>query len=367
MTKRERLTRILDRQPVDRLAWTTLADTATLSGMDDRRRGMSILEFYRHIDCDILQQGNHHLPPEAWAQYIRRVQPIETSWSSRDDIVERRMVSPWGELATVWRKSHPIKYTVTSAEELRLLARIWRESHYEPDPGARASERRAIDLVGEDGLYLPTLEPSPVQQLIQTDLGLEQFYYYLEDHPSDMTDLMAEMQRCRLQECEITAALTAAPALMAIENTSSTLTSPRYYRRLSLPHVTEYIDATHRHGKKIVLHMCGLLHHLLPMLAGAGIDAINGLTPPPVGDCGPEEALDVLGEDLVQLGTTLPAFQEPGATRESIWQALDEFYSPRIRRSHMLLWVVADGLPTSIDRFESVREWMERQGGGSPA
>ena len=61
MTGRERLRCILNRQPADRLSWTTLVDDVTRSGMPDEVRRLSPVEFYRLIGCDILQFGNYGL------------------------------------------------------------------------------------------------------------------------------------------------------------------------------------------------------------------------------------------------------------------------------------------------------------------
>ena len=99
-----------------------------------------------------------------------------------------------------------------------------------------------------------------------------------------MASLMAAMHRARLAEYDIVARCTPAPALIAVENTSSTLTSPEVYRRWTLPHVRDYAAVAHRHGKKLILHMCGLLADLLGLLAQTGMDGVNALTPPPVGD-----------------------------------------------------------------------------------
>jgi uroporphyrinogen-III decarboxylase len=234
------------------------------------------------------------------------------------------------------------------------------------DTRPEETERRLEEAIGEDGLYLPTTAPSPVQQLIELDVGLANFCYFLQDHPRRMEELLAAMQRSRVQEYEILARRTAAPAVIPVENTSTTLTSPRMYREWSLPQIARYAEVLHGRGKKIILHMCGRLKGLLPVLGETGLDGINGLTPPRVGDVPYEEALDALGEDLVLMGAVFPGevFQRPGATAGEIHRALDALYTPRIRRARMVLWLGADGLPTPVERFLAVREWMGRNGAG---
>jgi len=156
---------------------------------------------------------------------------------------------------------------------------------------------------------------------------------------------------------------TLAPAVMPVENTSSTLIGPAMYERLSLPQISDFIAVMHRHGKKAVLHMCGHLKALLPAIKKTELDGINGLTPPPVGSATYEEALDALGDDVILLGSIMDptVFQAPTFSKERLWRELDRVYTPRVRRAHFLLWVAADGLPTPLERFLAIGEWFEKQ------
>ena len=61
MTGRERLLNVLNRKPIDRVAWTTLVDDKTRSVMPQHAREMPVLDFYRQVGCDILQFGNYGL------------------------------------------------------------------------------------------------------------------------------------------------------------------------------------------------------------------------------------------------------------------------------------------------------------------
>jgi len=362
MTGRQRLEGILARRGTDRPAWTTLVDDKARSPMPARLREMSALDFYRHVGCDILQFGNYGLAPADRWEPARLLQPAEVTATRDGDVVTRRTVTSWGTLTATSRGGHPLSYPVRSLDDLRVLRRLWEQSDYAEAPDARGRARRIDGLVGDDGLYLPALDPSPVQQLIEADIGLAGFYYFLHDHPGEVASLMEAMHRARLAEYEIVARCTPAPALIAVENTSTTLTSPAVYRRWTLPHVRDYAAAAGRWGKKLILHMCGLLAGLLEPLAETGMGGINALTPPPVGDCPFDRALDVLGDDLVILGGVFPpeVLHRPAATADDIARALDALYTPRIRRANFLLWVAVDGLPTPVEKLHAVRDWMAR-------
>lgn len=202
-----------------------------------------------------------------------------------------------------------------------------------------------------------------MQQLLELDMGLVNFYGLLQDYPSEVEGLLEAMQQARLQEWRMTVDVTPAPALIPVENTSSTLISPALYRRYSLPQLREVVEVCHGAGKLAVFHMCGWLRDLLPAIRETGLDGINAATPPPHGDTTVEQVLDACGEDFLVLGGILDGsvFQAPRVTREQLHAALEGLYTPRVRRANLLLWLPADGLPTSLERFELVQEWFARQ------
>ncbi|NPV46185.1 MAG: hypothetical protein HPY69_04475 [Armatimonadetes bacterium] len=358
---------ILAGQPPDRPCWTTLVDDTTRSVMPDEWRNLPLLDFYRRLGCDILQFGSYGLPPDLQV-------PAPVSHHCPEAVVSHELLpdgtlvqttrTPWGDLTATFRSGHPLQHPVASADDLRVFTRLWEHSSPTETHGAAEAYGRVDAALGDDGLFLPTMTPSPVQQLLQLDMGVVAFYRFLQDQQQELLTLLDVMQQARCREYEAMAAQVPAPALIAVENTSTRLISPALYRELSLPQIRQYADICHRHGKRLVLHMCGHLRALLPVLSETGADAINALTPPPVGDTTVEMALDALGDEFPQLGSVLQetAFQAPETTRERIWQALDELYTPRVRAAPLLLWAAADGLPTPIERFLVVREWMERQG-----
>jgi uroporphyrinogen-III decarboxylase len=130
-----------------------------------------------------------------------------------------------------------------------------------------------------------------------------------------------------------------------------------------LPQIRDFTDACHRHGKKAILHMCGLLKALSQALRETGMDGVNGLTPPEVGDLPYEQALDIWGDEVAILGGVLDpgVFQKRKVARAEIHAELDRIYTPRLRRSAFLLWAGADGLPTPLENFLWVRDWFEAQ------
>lgn len=361
MTGRERLQAILAGRPTDRLSWTTLVDDRTRSVMPPEARDLPVLDFYRLIGCDILQFGDYGLPAPTAPPCRLVAPPVEIVHDHRDDGAwVRTLKTDWGDLTTIWKDGHPIKHPVASLADLRALGHLWDGSHYEEVAGAADSFASAEAALGRDGLYCPTTAPSPVQQLLEEDMGLVGFYYMLADHRRDLEALLDVMHARRLEEYRLFARLSPAEVVIPVENTSSTMISPALYERYSLPQLRDYIDALHSGGKLCVLHMCGHLRALFPAIRKTGLDGINALTPPTVGDVTFDEALDFFGEDFLIFGGVLDPtiFQRTAISAADLGAALDDLFTPRLRRARLVLWLPADGLPTPLDRFLAVRDWM---------
>ncbi|MGQ9663409.1 MAG: uroporphyrinogen decarboxylase family protein [Kiritimatiellia bacterium] len=53
------------------------------------------------------------------------------------------------------------------------------------------------------------------------------------------------------------------------------LFSPDAFRRFIMPYLTKTVEMVHRHGKKFLLHVCGAVRPLLPMIVEAGVDMLE--------------------------------------------------------------------------------------------
>lgn len=55
------------------------------------------------------------------------------------------------------------------------------------------------------------------------------------------------------------------------------LFSPEIFREFVVPYLRELTELTHKHGKRFLLHCCGAVRPLLPMIIDAGVDMLEPL------------------------------------------------------------------------------------------
>ena len=371
MTGKERITRLLRGESIDRVALTTLIDGvggATRKEFSEEYKNMPSMEFYKRLGYDIFCFGNYGLEKWAMYPYTIRCGAGEYSCTTANDgtVTEKRTIGK--KNITGISKGHPIKYPVETTEDLKTLIEYYQAQEVivfggEELEQCRQSMRALKEDIGQYGIYTAAFPQSGVQTMLEYECGLENFYYLLADEPELVKQAIELIQDIRRKEHLALLEYMDADIVIPVENTSILLTSPDIYRRYTLDHIREYTEAAHKHGKLSVVHMCGNLKGLLNEFKAAGIDGIHALTPPPVGDCPFEDALDVLGDELVAIvGFDGAVIHDPKATRESIDELVKSTLTPRIKNARFIHAVGADGISTPVWKFEAVRDSVEKYG-----
>ena len=125
-----------------------------------------------------------------------------------------------------------------------------------------------------------------------------------------------------------------------------------------MPHQHEFVEIMKENGKVAILHMCGHVRLILDLIVETGCDGIHALTPPPTGGTPWEDALDVIGEDLIIFGVLDPSIFASGPV-DGIGPALDQLITPRLREANLVLMPAADGISVDYERFLAVKHWVE--------
>lgn len=358
MTGKERLTAILQKQPKDRLSWTTLVDSNTLDIIPEPLGGGGGLDFYRHLGCDIFLLNNWGLP-HPFPRFPKMAWPADVR-ITRETVNGQQQVrcqTDRGMLTSITQSSHPVKPLVETLEDVKVYRYMWEGARFE-DGDDRPAFAAAEQMVGDDGIVTLFPGPSAIPRLLEEVMGTMSFYYLMNDHPDEVTALIEVMHS---RELELWKGYAKGPWEVAIlcENTSTYYISPDIYRRFNGPHQKDFVDIMHAAGKVAIIHMCGHVKDLLNDIKAIGADGIHALTPPPTGNTPWELALDILGEDAVIIGGLDPSIFIVGPV-DDIPRKLDQLYTPRLRKANFVLCSGADGIAVPIERFEAIKRWMQK-------
>lgn len=227
------------------------------------------------------------------AQYDR----VAVETEERDGVRKRRWRAPAGELVETltylpesfcWAHT---EYPVKKTADLAIVRDIAERTRYQACPSSRFSdmERR----LGEAGVPLVPIPRSPLPALLTDWCGVETGAFLLMDEPAAAA---AAMRSITAANESAFAALAAGPAFLLhfCDNLDSRTSTP-FFEDYMQEYYEQRLAQLHAAGKVAVVHLDGGVRGLLGKLAACGFDAIEAVTPAPVGDVRIDELRELVG------------------------------------------------------------------------
>ncbi|NIM92405.1 MAG: hypothetical protein GTO18_01650 [Anaerolineales bacterium] len=318
MSSKERIMAALHHQETDRIPWSPLISGYFSLGLPESLHGND-LEVMRSIGADIIERLQSLVYIPTLPQYIPALGPTisgrvestnakgdlnireirdgdqliriyETPIGSLQEIYERRDSSPW--------MAFPVEYKIKSLEDLEIYRYVTEAQYFVP---SYESFITVCELIGDDGIATTPGPISPFQTLLEVELGVERFYYFLADYPDEMDGLMEIMHAKNLEACEIIAE-SPAEVVILYENISTSIMSPHMFGDYVQGHLNEYADLYHAAGMKVLVHACGKLKDIADEIGEGHYDGVCDIAPEPTGDLSLSEAKRIWGDRKVAMG-----------------------------------------------------------------
>jgi uroporphyrinogen-III decarboxylase len=250
------------------------------------------------------------------------------------------------------------RYAVQTEADLDVLCAVLEDRTVVP----RLDEWRALaERWGEAGYPAVGLPRSPLPALMVEWAGVVNTAYLLADAPREVQRVLDLLERT----CARVAGVLA-EAFVPVVHFPDNLTSETYaglYDRWMAPAHRRLLDVLHDAGARAAVHLDGTVRGLLPKLSAAGFDAVESLTPAPVGDVPAGLMRGLAGRPDLVLWGGLPGaafsrtFPEK-AFRRLVAEVLDAW------RGEPFILGTADQVPpdAGLDRCRWVSEEVARRG-----
>jgi len=317
MNSKERLLAVLKGKKPDRIPWAPLIDGYFLSFLKEKNIEMNAVEALRYIGADILERhvttytdimmmGSSDMiyvnPKDAIVQknikitlhFDKKNGEIFNTYETPIGIIKEKYVftkaSPW--------LPFPVEHKIKRKEDLKIYKYIL--ENITPKPNFENFQKE-VDYIGNDGLASASGPSTPIMRLLQREMGIETFYYYLNDYPKEIEEILDIMHERNKKIYHI---IIKSPAEVIIdyENSSTTLFSPQIFDRYCLNQINEYANIVKQAGKIYLTHMCGKLDKIMNLLSQGKQDGIIDVSPAPTGDFNIAEALKSWGKTKVVMG-----------------------------------------------------------------
>ena len=169
--------------------------------------------------------------------------------------------------------------------------------------------------IGDKGMVCIIGPTSPLQQMLNFEMGLETVIYMLADYPDETNEMLEALHALQLRAWKVMAE---APFDICFihDNLSTTTTSRSMYRKYDRRYVNEYAKVLHGAGKKLMTHWCGRLTGFANDIPEAEHDGISDITPLPTGDADIVEARKTWAKKFIIMGGIDPTLFARGTSEE---------------------------------------------------
>jgi len=314
-TRRERVLRTMQGEPVDRLAvsprfWKFCRAYYGEYTLDTMLRSVEEFDWDMHYSAGSATRSFYgpSIPaPEALPEGVTCTGTATEDENVRH--VHREFTTPAGPLSDTWHCPKPdrgygISPAPTATETLLkgpgdLDALRFLRGHLVPayiDSFIATRER-----VGEQGFVYPYVR-CPFNDLSYV-LPVTDCLMLPYDNPQFLRDLLALLQEMCLED--IRAHLRAGTDSIFISGFHISLSvgwSPAFFREFFLPLIKEQADLTHEGGALYHYYDDGTCMDILPMLVEVGADVFETCTPWPAGDFDPAAARALVGDSMTLKG-----------------------------------------------------------------
>jgi hypothetical protein len=195
------------------------------------------------------------------------------------------------------------RYPIRDRDDLRILLHMLENSQGIP-VNLDDYPQRLKTWAAFDGLPCLGLPRSPLSALFTEWTGVKNGVFFLLDEAELVRKILSEFDR--LQQPILDAVCKLAPPLIHFaDNLSSEVYTPFFDRYMAERYVHR-IERLHASGICCAVHLDGTVKGLLPKLAEVRIDAVEALTPLPVGDVTVDQIRCLAGSSEVILWGGIP-------------------------------------------------------------
>ena len=218
------------------------------------------------------------------------------------------------------------------------------------------------NLCGEIGITIAATPQTPLCYFFTHLAGIETTIHLLADELEEMEKVIHLMEKLQDKAYQIIAE---SPAVFVVisDNLSSEIMSPNLFERYVLPYYKKRNRQLHDAGKFTLVHLDGRIGNLPFLLRDSGFDAIEALTPAPVGDLSPKEIRERAGDKLILWGGLPGAMFSSTYPEQMFREHIVSYLKSYIPNPRFVLGV-GDQVPpdADINRVKMVPELVNRFG-----
>ena len=199
--------------------------------------------------------------------------------------------------------------------------------------------------VGSQGVVIAGELFSPLKML-HLLLGPVNTTYLIMDQPDLLSDVVEIHERAQLELVRQMAGA-GVKIMMAMDNLDTMFHPPQYIEKYSASFYEKVSQICHEHDGQFFIHACGQQRDNLKHIASLGVDGLEGIAYPPLGDVSLVEAMEMTGDRFLLTGGITALETKELTSREKVFDYVQQLFRQMLPYRHR--FILSASCNTAID------------------
>lgn len=251
-----------------------------------------------------------------------------------------------------WQTEYPVK----DEDDLDAAEEIVKAMQYRLKPSKPAEDTSNPCIIAV--IQLPK---TPYSDMLHTMLGWSDGLMLMMAEEDRLTEMLEIMEAKRNQLIQKLAADFPHSIFLAPDNLDGQFISPASFGNHLKESYQKTCETLHQHDNYLWVHIGGISKHLLPLLAGSGIDGLSGISGPPQSDATLSEARKATGPNITLWGGIPQDYVMPMVDRSLLIESI-EAAKTFAENDNRTIIGIADHVPVDAE-FSRLQEISNRING----
>ena len=333
---------------------------------DEIRHCRTLLDLYSWLGVDIFSRNVYSDPEKYWFggicdEFIDNFEiHLQHSLSGKDKVTSKEYISSAGRLheklvymhheSTLVQQQFLVTDYVNEYQVFESFVKNRRWTYHEEKFNS------VCQSVGEQGIVIAGEFFSPLKML-HIAMGPINSVYFLMECPEHARQVLESHEKSQL-ECMKHCVKKGVKVVMSMDNLDTMFHPPDYVKEFSSSYYQKASELCHAHGSRFFIHACGQQRDNLELIASYGVDGLEGVAFPPLGDVTLEEAMEVSGEGFIITGGISAMETRDLKTKEEVFGYVKDLFTKMLPYKHR--FVFSSSCNTAIDTsWETIKHFRD--------
>lgn len=254
---------------------------------------------------------------------------VEKKLDQNDLVIKKKYKTKKGvlteQLRYIFRESTLVQQKFLSddsAKNLDILEEILKSRRYNFLQNVYVTQTSTIK---DNGVVMAGDVYSPLKMLYMVLGPVETVYLLSDDEPRAMA-LMALHETSQLDAIR-QMAQAGVPVIMAMDNLDTQFHPPYYVEKYCASFYTKASKICHEHGSNFFIHACGNQKANLKLISDLGVDGMEGVAFPPIGDVELDEVMEETHDRFIVTGGITAVQVLDLNTRNAVFKFTKELFT----------------------------------------